>query len=180
MLGSFLLVLVSKGFIHCEGSNSALQTSVRDSGRKIDHAFQQENEYYEIRIKKCATIPVQRWPCSLADTPQERCFLHNTANKTPIVFPVATADKLNIWSYRPVEQGSAGNLGISIERLAANTPFYYFQTILTFFHLMPSVIFFFLLFFQLNALQLAQLAAGSLQQYHQLQSRRQITSQRFS
>lgn len=147
VLGSFLLVLVSKGFVDCEGRNPALQTSVRDSGRKIYHAFQQENEYYEIRIKKCATIPVQRWPCSLANAPQGRRFLHNTTNKTPIVFPVATADMLNIWSYRQVEQGSAGKLRISIERLAANTPFYYFQTILTFFRLMPSVIFFSYCFF---------------------------------
>lgn len=147
VLGSFLLVLLSKGFVHCEGRNPALQTLVRASGRKIDHPFQQENEYYEIMIKKCATIPVQRWPYSLPDTPQGRGFLHNTTNKALMVFPVATADMLNIWSYRQVERGSAGNLRISIERLAANSLFLLFSNDSYIFSLDAKCDFFSFLFF---------------------------------
>ena len=38
----YFSVLVSEGFLWSEGRNPALQTLVRDSGRKIDHLFQQE------------------------------------------------------------------------------------------------------------------------------------------
>lgn len=160
----FLLVLVSKGFLQSEGRNPALQTLVRESGRKIDHLFQEENKHYEITIKKSAAILSSYGHIAFLIHLRGRGFLRNAMEKNPMVFPVATVDMLSIWNYRQVEQGPAGNLRISLEKLAANTPFFLFSNDSNiFFTCMPNVIFFFfclLVFFLLNALQLAQLSTG--------------------
>lgn len=83
----FLLVLVSKGFLQPEGRNPALQTLARNSGRKIDHLFQERVSIMKLWLRSLQQSQPSYGHLAFFIHLRGRGFLHETVEKDPSGLP---------------------------------------------------------------------------------------------